>query len=71
METTPKRGLRFLHARRITGSPKAGTAQPVEMTVTRVTATAVYYRHSDAPGSVSTYIDRDRFDTVVKEVVSC
>lgn len=41
-----RRGDQFEHARQITGSPKAGTARPDVCTVTRVTATAVYYRNS-------------------------
>lgn len=60
----PRRGDTFLHARRITGSPKAGTARPVEMTVTRVTATTVYYRPSDGGSCWS--VGRDAFPASVK-----
>lgn len=62
-----KPGLRFAHSRRITGSPKAGTARPEEYVVTRVTSTTVYYRPSS--GGTSTYTDRSRFADVVKEVL--
>jgi len=40
-------GDRFEHAHQITGSPKAGTAQPVVCRVTAVRRYAVYYRPDD------------------------
>jgi hypothetical protein len=59
-----KRGMRFEHARQITGSPKAGTAQPVVMRITRVTRTGVYYC-CDADGLGRWVIEPERMHAVV------
>lgn len=55
----PRPGDTFLHHRWITGSPKAGTAQPELCTVTRVTRTTVWYSghrisRADFPNIVKT-----------------
>lgn len=41
----PAVGSTFEHARQIVGSPKAGTSRPMVCTVTKVTATRVYFRN--------------------------
>lgn len=51
MSTTPARGMRFVHARQITGSPKAGTARPVVMEITRTAGHRVWYRPVDTKGT--------------------
>jgi hypothetical protein len=64
---TPRVGMTFAHARRITGSPKAGTAKPEVYRVSKVTRTSVYYKPLD--GGVPTVCDRPRFAEYVKEVI--
>ena len=54
----PKAGRRFEHSRYIVGSPKAGTARPDVCTVTRVTASTVYYRTENGMKMCQ---DRDAF----------
>jgi hypothetical protein len=66
--STPAKGLRFLHSRQIDGSPKAGTASPVEMEVTAVRRGIVYFRRADYPGTKAAWcIEVSLFHTVAKE----
>jgi hypothetical protein len=51
MSETPRRGMRFEHSRQITGSPKAGTAKPVVMEITRTAGRRVWYRPVDTKGA--------------------
>lgn len=59
-----KRGMRFEHARQITGSPKAGTAKPVVMRITRVTSYGIYYC-CDEDGRGRWVVEPERIDAVV------
>ena len=62
----PRKGLTFLHARRIDGSPKAGTATPVEMVVTTVRQGTVYYGRADVEQPRGDwYIAVADFDSIV------
>jgi hypothetical protein len=65
--TVPRRGMAFLHRRQIRpdSSPKSpGGVIPDRCTVTRVTASAVYYRNSTGFRSV---IPRADFPGIVLE----
>lgn len=65
--TVPRRGMLFLHRRQIRRdtSPKSpGGAVPERCAVTRVTASAVYYRNSTGFRSV---IARANFPEIVLE----
>jgi hypothetical protein len=68
---TPAVGDRFLHARQIDGSPKAGTATPVEMIITSVRRGNVYYMRADAYDAGQAmrgtwYVAVDKFTSIVK-----
>jgi hypothetical protein len=64
---TPTKRLRFLHSRQIDGSPKAGTARPVEMIITAVRRGQVYYDRADSPRPRGAFvIDADRFSSIVR-----
>jgi hypothetical protein len=69
--TRPAKGDRFLHARQIDGSPKTGTARPVEMVVTAVRRSTVYYTRADAydkgDRKPAWYVDINRFPSIVRE----
>lgn len=71
MNVEPKRGMRFEHARRITGSPKAGTAQAEVCEVTQTNQYTVYFKAvvDGRPVGVSWRKDRDRFHEIVLRVL--
>jgi hypothetical protein len=61
-----KCGDRFEHARQIDGSPKAGTARPVVMELTRVSDLSFWYRRADNLGAPASWVaERSKADTVV------
>lgn len=66
--TEPKRGMRFLHAKqRVRVDRKPVREWPhMECEVTKVTATAVYFRNTTGFRSV---VSRDRFAEAVREVL--
>lgn len=65
---TPRRGLRFEHARQRVAVPgvKVGDCPHAVCEVTRVTAYSVYFRNHTGFKSV---VDRDRFPEIVLRVV--
>lgn len=53
-EITPRRGLRFVHARML----DAATGRPLELVVTAVRRGVVYYRGADGCGSWRCDVER-------------
>jgi hypothetical protein len=57
--------MRFEHSRQITGSPKAGTAKPVVMEITRTAGRRVWYRPVGTKGT-GFVADVDKMEGLVK-----